>query len=348
VLYEYPAVTWPGQFNNLLSAPYAFSLTQSFAVLSKAAGHQVIGRKQNQMAVGGDKAISQREQLTEAADDLASNRFVMGTHHLSLVVFADSLAALAKVNARAVSDLADSGAVASHAHLELTGTLWAQLPGNLALRPRPRHRLPRRPGAWADHRPERLSNQRRGQPAHHHGAAAADAAAARGALDRRAARLSRRHRPGGRRGAADALGQGAGTRLVLDNDADAIRLDAPVIGFDMTAVLDHPEVRGPLMAYLFHRCEALIDGRRVIFAIGEFWKALGDPAFRYGPGSLPPSNSQPSSGQPSGVNCVGPCKAASRSSAPSLSLVDKGAARLPPRTGNIDRIRCRLRRLGLV
>jgi type IV secretion system protein VirB4 len=134
VLYEYPAVTWPGQFNNLLSAPYAFSLTQSFAVLSKAAGHQVIGRKQNQMAVGGDKAISQREQLTEAADDLASNRFVMGTHHLSLVVFADSLAALAKVNARAVSDLADSGAVASHAHLELTGTLWAQLPGNLALR----------------------------------------------------------------------------------------------------------------------------------------------------------------------------------------------------------------------
>jgi type IV secretion system protein VirB4 len=67
---------------------------------------------------------------------------------------------------------------------------------------------------------------------------------------------------------------------VLDNDADAIRLDAPVIGFDMTAVLDHPEVRGPLMAYLFHRCETLIDGRRVIFAIDEFWKALGDPAFR--------------------------------------------------------------------
>src|SRR3954469_724343 len=48
----------------------------------------------------------------------------------------------------------------------------------------------------------------------------------------------------------------------------------------MTALLDDPDVRGPAMAYLFHRVEALVDGRRLVVAIDEFWKALADPAFR--------------------------------------------------------------------
>ena len=57
-------------------------------------------------------------------------------------------------------------------------------------------------------------------------------------------------------------------------------LEAPFLGFDMTALLDDKDVRGPAMAYLFHRIEALLDGRRIVVAIDEFWKALADPAFR--------------------------------------------------------------------
>jgi type IV secretion system protein VirB4 len=34
------------------------------------------------------------------------------------------------------------------------------------------------------------------------------------------------------------------------------------------------------MAYLFHRVEALVDGRRLVVAIDEFWKALADAEFR--------------------------------------------------------------------
>lgn len=74
--------------------------------------------------------------------------------------------------------------------------------------------------------------------------------------------------------------QGGSLGWVLDNDADDVRLDAPFLGFDMTAVLDDPRTRGPVMAYLFHRIEALIDGRRLVVAIDEFWKALADEAFR--------------------------------------------------------------------
>jgi type IV secretion system protein VirB4 len=52
------------------------------------------------------------------------------------------------------------------------------------------------------------------------------------------------------------------------------------IGYDMTDFLDNEEIRTPLMAYLFHRVEQLIDGRRIIIVIDEFWKALQDEGFR--------------------------------------------------------------------
>lgn len=67
---------------------------------------------------------------------------------------------------------------------------------------------------------------------------------------------------------------------VLDNEADAIGLDDRFLGFDMTHVLDNAEVRTPMMMYLFHRLAALVDGRRLVIDIDEFWKALGDEAFR--------------------------------------------------------------------
>ncbi len=67
---------------------------------------------------------------------------------------------------------------------------------------------------------------------------------------------------------------------VFDNPKDQLSLDQKLIGFDMTEFLDNAEIRTPLMMYLFHRVEQLIDGRRIVIDIDEFWKALGDEAFR--------------------------------------------------------------------
>ncbi|WP_320201865.1 VirB4 family type IV secretion/conjugal transfer ATPase (plasmid) [Agrobacterium sp. rho-13.3] len=67
---------------------------------------------------------------------------------------------------------------------------------------------------------------------------------------------------------------------VFDNESDALDLDSTFLGFDMTDFLDNPTIRTPLMMYLFYRIERLIDGRRIVIDIDEFWKALGDPAFR--------------------------------------------------------------------
>jgi type IV secretion system protein VirB4 len=67
---------------------------------------------------------------------------------------------------------------------------------------------------------------------------------------------------------------------VFDGADDELSLDTQVMGFDMTAVLDTPAIRGPLMDYLFERVRELVNGQRIIIAIDEFWKALDDPGFQ--------------------------------------------------------------------
>jgi type IV secretion system protein VirB4 len=67
---------------------------------------------------------------------------------------------------------------------------------------------------------------------------------------------------------------------IIDNEADLISLDAPVLGFDQTKILDNEWARGPVMATLYHYMDKLIDGRRLLFIIDEFWKSLKDESFR--------------------------------------------------------------------
>jgi type IV secretion system protein VirB4 len=406
-LREYPARTWPGMFDAVLSAPYRCVLTQTFGFLSKQAAQTVMTRKQNQMVAASDKAASQVDALDDAADRLASNAFVMGDHHLTLLTFADTLDGLAAVASRARRDLAESGAVIVREDLGLEAAYWAQLPGNLRLRTRPGaissrnfaamaafHNYPAgaQRGHWGEpltvfrstggtpyrfhlHAPtETVSDlgnvfvagpagsgkttlvlfllamaERQGAgvvffdkdrggeilaravggtylvlpsgapsglaPLKALSASASDVQFLTNLVRALVARPDRSLSPEEERrlelgvrsvlslpppersfaelraflGHADPEGPGArlerwcaGGSLgwVLDNDTDAVSLDAPFLGFDMTAVLDDPVTRGPIMAYLFHRIEALVDGRRLVLAIDEFWKALADPGFR--------------------------------------------------------------------
>jgi len=70
---------------------------------------------------------------------------------------------------------------------------------------------------------------------------------------------------------------------VFDNVTDSVtqRLTAghPVIGFDVTEFLDHDVTRSPVTLYLFHLVRQLLDGRRLVCWMDEFWRLLADPAF---------------------------------------------------------------------
>ena len=128
-LKEYPASTKPGMLNGLLSAPFEFVLSQSFAFLSKADAKTVLTRKQNQLVSTQDVAASQIDDLSDALDDLESNRFVMGDHHLSMLVRAENPKALLETMAQARRVLAEAGAVVAREDLGLEAAYWAQMPG---------------------------------------------------------------------------------------------------------------------------------------------------------------------------------------------------------------------------
>jgi type IV secretion system protein VirB4 len=69
---------------------------------------------------------------------------------------------------------------------------------------------------------------------------------------------------------------------VFDNVEDSIvpwLSGNALVGFDVTDFLDHPLSRTPVTLYLFHLVRQLLDGRRLVCWMDEFWRLLADPAF---------------------------------------------------------------------
>ena len=133
---DYATPTTVGMYNALLSAPFEFVLTQSFAFLTKAAGQGLLQRQYNQMSNAGDFSVSQAEQLRDALDELTSNEFVMGDHHFTLQLISSDLRTLNDHVALARAILADTGMTTAREDLALEAAFWAQLPGCFSLRPR--------------------------------------------------------------------------------------------------------------------------------------------------------------------------------------------------------------------
>ena len=66
---------------------------------------------------------------------------------------------------------------------------------------------------------------------------------------------------------------------VFDNPIDTLSLKNRLLGFDMTEFLDAPVIRTPILMYLMHRVDSLINGQRFQLFIDEGWKALDDTYF---------------------------------------------------------------------
>jgi type IV secretion system protein VirB4 len=69
---------------------------------------------------------------------------------------------------------------------------------------------------------------------------------------------------------------------VFDNREDSVvpRMNAhSVMGFDVTDLLDHAVARAPVTSYLFHLVRQLLDGRKLVCWMDEFWRLLADPTF---------------------------------------------------------------------
>lgn len=67
----------------------------------------------------------------------------------------------------------------------------------------------------------------------------------------------------------------------FDNAQDSLDLSGgDVFGIDGTDFLDDKDVGAPLSAYIIYRVTALMDGRRLVVFMDEFWRWIKDEAFR--------------------------------------------------------------------
>ncbi len=73
--------------------------------------------------------------------------------------------------------------------------------------------------------------------------------------------------------------EGGDYAWLFDNAVDQLDIETRILGFDMTKILDAPNIRVPAMMYLFHRLEQRLDGTPAIIVVDEGWKVLDDPVF---------------------------------------------------------------------
>jgi len=399
---DYPGTSRPGMVDELLRLPAEFVLSQSFAFVDRDPALRRVNLALRRMRASDDEAITLRNELSGASDDVAAGRAVFGEHHMTLALSADDEREVAQGLADAQAVLADLGIVGVREDLGLEPAFWAQFPGNMRFITRRAliagrnfasfasfHNFaigePR--GHWGEavtvlettaagpyffnfhhgdlgnfsvigpsgsgktvvlnfllaqalkFRPRlvffdkdrgseifiravggRYRSLRPGEPSGLNPLALEPTPANRRFLIEWVSRLVspnstvtaqelsvieaavesnfsappslRRLRAfadllrGAERPQATDLharlrpwfGRGEHAWL-FDNAEDQVGLDAAIVGFDMTQLLDAPATRTPAMMYLFHRVEERLDGSPAIIVVDEGWKALDDDIF---------------------------------------------------------------------
>lgn len=127
---DYPGRTMPGMFDELYRLPFELTVSQSFALVErrKALGDMQLALRR--MRSAEDEAVSLREELSEAKDEVAAGRAGFGEHHLSIAVHAPDLSLLNDQVAEVTALMADLGINAVREDIALEPTFWSQFPGN--------------------------------------------------------------------------------------------------------------------------------------------------------------------------------------------------------------------------
>lgn len=127
---DYPGATAPGMFDELLRLPVEMTISHSFAFVDRGAALGQMNLAIRRMRSAEDEAVSLRNELMQAKDDVAAGRAGFGEHHMTIAVHAYDLAALDSAVADLVGALADLGIIAVREDIALEPAFWAQFPGN--------------------------------------------------------------------------------------------------------------------------------------------------------------------------------------------------------------------------
>jgi type IV secretion system protein VirB4 len=129
-LKDYPGHSTPGMLDDLLRLPAEMVISQSFSFVDRPAALGRVNLTLRRMRAADDEAVSLRQELGEARDDLAAGRAAFGEHHLTIAVRGSSPERVNEGVAEVQAALTDLGMVAVREDLGLEPAFWAQFPGN--------------------------------------------------------------------------------------------------------------------------------------------------------------------------------------------------------------------------
>ena len=127
---DYPGQTTPGMLDDLLRLPAEMVLTESFGFVDRQQTLDRMNLALRRMRAADDEALSLRQDLATAKDDVAAGRSAFGEHHLTVMVKAASLAELNIQAADVQSAFTELGVISVREDVNLEPAFWAQFPGN--------------------------------------------------------------------------------------------------------------------------------------------------------------------------------------------------------------------------
>jgi type IV secretion system protein VirB4 len=117
-------------FDELYRLPFEMTVSQSFAFVERNQALSRMNLALRRMRSAEDEAVSLREELSIAKDDVAAGRAAFGEHHTTIAVHSHDLAALNGEVAEVIAMLGDLGINAVREDIALEPTFWSQFPGN--------------------------------------------------------------------------------------------------------------------------------------------------------------------------------------------------------------------------
>ena len=129
---EYPGHTAPGMLDDLLRLPVELTVTQNFAFVDRQASLGRVNLALRRMRAADDEALSLRDELSMARDDVAAGRASFGEHHLTIAINANTQGEVDEGVAEVQAALTDLGIIAVREDMALEPAFWAQFPGNFS------------------------------------------------------------------------------------------------------------------------------------------------------------------------------------------------------------------------
>lgn len=132
---NYPTGTFPGMFDEL-NLPIDMVITNSFVPISDDRASELIRRNLEQRRGSGDAAETDQEKLREGRNKVASGLETLGSHHMTVAIYAEDEKTLARAAADVRQIAQETGTKIITEAFAGQGHYFAQWPGNATYRAR--------------------------------------------------------------------------------------------------------------------------------------------------------------------------------------------------------------------